>query len=278
MKEYVSSKEGYIVNIQQSCLEIAIVIDQLCKDNHIDYSLCGGSVIGAHIFDGFIPWDDDIDIMMTRNNYDRFLEKFESLNSDRFRLLNYRKLHKVDVPTLFTRIEDLKCQVLEEIAGNIREGHVFVDITVMDNINSYTMHKQAQLYGSYVYSNLYKYNGMMPGTWWKKALFSILKINNNENKILKMYHKFENFCATYKDEDCEYCAELLSSAYSKQVYHRSLFNHYKRVKFEDTELMIVENYEDYLFERYGRREFSREVPEDQRVNSHIIGFKNMVDD
>ncbi|MBQ4417898.1 MAG: LicD family protein, partial [Butyrivibrio sp.] len=52
--------------IRHRCLAIAKDIDRVCTKYGIRYSLCGGSVIGAHLYRGFIPWDDDIDLMMTR--------------------------------------------------------------------------------------------------------------------------------------------------------------------------------------------------------------------
>ena len=64
--------------VQKDCLEIMIDIDKVCRENNIDYSLCGGSVIGAMLYNGFIPWDDDIDIMMTRKNYEKFLKLYIS--------------------------------------------------------------------------------------------------------------------------------------------------------------------------------------------------------
>ena len=65
-----------IKKIQQCCLEIVKDIDRVCRKHGIRYSLCGGSVIGAHLYQGFIRWDDDIALMMTRVIYDRFLSVY----------------------------------------------------------------------------------------------------------------------------------------------------------------------------------------------------------
>ena len=71
MEEYRKSKT--LLQVQKCCLGIVDDIDRVCRKNGISYSLCGGSVIGAMVYGGYIPWDDDIDLMMTRENYDRFV-------------------------------------------------------------------------------------------------------------------------------------------------------------------------------------------------------------
>ncbi len=61
-------------HLQLVILGIMKDLDELCMSNGIEYYLLGGSAIGAIRHQGFIPWDDDLDIMMTANNYERFLD------------------------------------------------------------------------------------------------------------------------------------------------------------------------------------------------------------
>ena len=68
--------------LQLKCLEMLDVVDRICKEHNIKYSLCGGSVVGAHLYNGVLPWDDDIDLMMTRENYNQFLSIAEKEQSE----------------------------------------------------------------------------------------------------------------------------------------------------------------------------------------------------
>ena len=66
-----------IEEAKQSELDILAFIDSFCKKNNIDYFINYGTLIGAIRHKGFIPWDDDIDISMTRENYERFIQLFK---------------------------------------------------------------------------------------------------------------------------------------------------------------------------------------------------------
>ena len=70
-------------------MNILDYVDSFCKENNIRYSLCGGSLIGAIRHKGYIPWDDDIDIMMPRPDYDKFLALFNKNADSRYCAINY---------------------------------------------------------------------------------------------------------------------------------------------------------------------------------------------
>ena len=55
-------------------LELLALLDKICRENDIEYSLGGGSLLGSVRHKGFIPWDDDIDVMLTRKNYDKLIK------------------------------------------------------------------------------------------------------------------------------------------------------------------------------------------------------------
>lgn len=268
-----------VKDIQACCLGIVRDIDRVCREHGIRYSLCGGSVIGAHLYQGFIPWDDDIDLMMTRENYDRFLRLYPIYADPRYHLCHYSTDGVDNLPALFARVEDMQTEMVEEIARGVRRGHVFVDITVFDNISGECYNKLIHLYSAYTYTYLYRMNGMIPGTGWKRRLFQLLPSRISADRLQQKYRRFEGVCRRHsRQKRVKYCAELLSAAYSGILYEPRIFYHYDEILFEGEHFMIVRDYMDYLFMRYGKREFVRELPDDKRQPSHIRSFAILEND
>ena len=91
-------------HLQLVIMQIMKDIDDICRRNNIDYYLNGGSAIGAIRHKGFIPWDDDLDIMMTFDNYERFIKACrEQLDPEKYYVqeglkdwpLNYTKINLI---------------------------------------------------------------------------------------------------------------------------------------------------------------------------------------
>ena len=63
-------------------LQLLLKFDELCKKHDLQYSLCGGTLLGAIRHKGFIPWDDDIDVMMPRDDFEKLLKLEKTQASD----------------------------------------------------------------------------------------------------------------------------------------------------------------------------------------------------
>ena len=118
-------------HLQLVILDIIKDIDSLCTKNNIEYYLLGGSAIGAIRHQGFIPWDDDLDIIMTADNYNKFIEVCKKeLNTNKYILQEGEK----DWALPFSKIR-LKGTKLIEIEGPAEDNNmqgIFVDIFKLD--------------------------------------------------------------------------------------------------------------------------------------------------
>ena len=74
LRERFNPEESLLRRQQMRMLEILLEVDKICKRHDIQYWLSSGTLIGAMRHDGFIPWDDDLDIEMMRSDYLRLME------------------------------------------------------------------------------------------------------------------------------------------------------------------------------------------------------------
>ena len=121
-------KEMTLRELQLFSLEIMKEVHQFCVKNHIVYSLLDGSLIGAIRHQGFIPWDDDIDIILRRPDFERFWKTFKS---DRYKLKYREKDSDCMVP--FARVyDDKKTTIRTQAPWCKDEVGVWIDVIPAD--------------------------------------------------------------------------------------------------------------------------------------------------
>ena len=123
----------YVSEVQDIVFPIVLEIDRICRKNNIPYALCFGSALGIYNYGGFLPWDDDADIGMLREDYDRFKQHLNELDSsicyfqdhdtDPEYRWGYGKLRRTGTKYIRVGQEHLKCKT-----------GIFVDVFPMDDI------------------------------------------------------------------------------------------------------------------------------------------------
>ena len=119
--------------LQETEIEIAKEIIRICNNNDISYFSVGGTTLGAVRHNGFIPWDDDMDLGMQREDYNRFLQIASKQLSEDFVLQHYSVEPKT--PTYHAKVMKRDTLFVESYAEKIDIPHgVFVDVMPFDNI------------------------------------------------------------------------------------------------------------------------------------------------
>lgn len=114
---------------QSIILEIMKDIDGFCRKNNIPYTLSSGTLLGAVRHGGFIPWDDDADMFMLREDFDRFVATYKS---DRFGLLFNTRSDKEFFASGYAKVNDPTTHIAETLT--MANHGVFVDIFPLDNV------------------------------------------------------------------------------------------------------------------------------------------------
>ena len=114
-------------------MNILKFIDRVCKENDISYFVNYGTLLGAIRHKGFIPWDDDIDICLYREDYNRFLNVVKELKDERYKVLDYDSSDWYFQN--FAVIVDDWTIVEDNIKVKPHDTSVFVDVFPVDRVN-----------------------------------------------------------------------------------------------------------------------------------------------
>ena len=248
MREGLPDKYG-ILSLQEKILEIAVYIDSFCEKNDIGYCLMGGSALGAKRHGGFIPWDDDLDIFMTPDNYERFRTAFlDHGDKEKYYLQEYGKTKKgyVSIPKL--RMNGTT--YIEELLENkrVHQG-IFVDIFILHNCPDA---KALQLWQCF-WAKCAVVKGMSMRSYnrqngIRQFLISIAKLL--PKRIMVDFALSQVYRFRYTKSDY-YCNFLGKAVYKKGLYKKEWFSETESIAFEKTELKVPKGLHEFLTERFG---------------------------
>jgi lipopolysaccharide cholinephosphotransferase len=253
--------------LQLSQLEILKVVDSLCDKYNIKYSLYGGSLIGAIRHQGFIPWDDDLDIAMSRAEYRRFINVWQTEHISGLLFQDYNTDKEFNQTFGKIRMRNTAFIAVDEVGTHYHHG-IFIDIFPIDRIpGSRFKRKIYFIYGCLYLLYTRKHPTRRNGSALKYITRFILKItpktkvNHFRDRLLKKLIKFND------KPGCEY---ICYSSYSalKRYLNKNLLDNTVKVSFEDTKLQIFENYDDYLIPTYG--DYMNYPDKSDRIGSHNI--------
>ncbi|PCS00104.1 LPS biosynthesis protein [Lactococcus fujiensis JCM 16395] len=243
-------------------------IDQICRENEIEYSLGGGSLLGSIRHKGYIPWDDDIDLMLIRPNYERLMSLLTEKLPEHYSIIYY-KVRPTYLP--FAKIYDNRTYFTSKL-DNLNKGTgVFVDIFPMDalpddNQKSDEFKKEIQesaidlaasapgtVYASA--SKWYYFIGKLI-LWFPRHLRFAGKNRQIAEKVDQLMQKYEN--SDVKSIGYAY------SGYKTEHFPREIFETYEDVQFENRKFRKIKDHNSYLNTLYG--DYMQLPPENKRVN------------
>ena len=253
--------------------EILDVIHKVCSDHNLRYTLAYGTLIGAVRHGGFIPWDDDIDMIMPRDDYEKLLEIWENAAPAGYILQNIRT--NEDYTNTFSKVRKNHTTFLQDEAEAAKQYHkgIFVDIFPADRVADNAVSNKVQYIACAV--NLLYTRGYTSGSGGfigaiERILLALPKcvhpmLRKASEKIIRRWNNH--------DELRWFAPSTIVAA--KRYYASNLFDDMKEIDFSQKRYLCVADPDTFLRVDYG--DYMQLPPEEERVWKHhpiIIDFEH----
>lgn len=264
-----------IRQLQNKALEILIYFQSLCRKNGLRYWVGGGTLIGALRHKGFIPWDDDIDVFMPRNDYERLYQLWpEIADTGHYALCRTNRnknYHQTDMQLVDTTTTFINRHSQHE---DIEHG-VSIDIMPFEGCPEGYFARLGQIWHSILYcvynvQRLPDHQGKL--LRWLTNI--VLKLIKNPDKRYRIWRKHEKAMTRFAFDNSKNVKETITS-------FRALFYSYPReyfetrlVPFENIQVPIPVGAHEYLTRIFG--DYMQLPPEEKRLAKHDVVFIDLM--
>ncbi len=251
-RDFEISEGVTIHQLQMKLLEIFLYFKKICEENDLTYWCGGGTMLGAVRHKGFIPWDDDLDVFMPREDYEKLYAIWNSVvNSRKYMLVRTDEKHNYHHTAM--NLVDCETTYINRHSENEDIYHgVYIDIIPFEGCPISKLGRGLQIYHSIMYSvfNVQR----LPDNQGKllrlpvKILLGLVKSSRTRYKI---WRRHEKRMAKYSFYNAKYVKETVSSFKGLfRLYDRKVFDTIDAV-FEGVTVRIPAGYDHYMKRIYG---------------------------
>lgn len=255
--------------LQSKGLEMLIYFKKFCDDNNLLFYMCGGCCIGSVRHKGFIPWDDDVDVFMPRDDY----EKLGKLWKKKADTSKYEYCDPDGRRNLFATINDNHTTFIKALQADldINQGLV-LDVLPLDGYPNSSVKRKMQMFWALIYSLFCAQ--VVPEKHGKtvaligRTMLGLIPSCTLRKKIWKFAEKK---MTKYKIADCDAITELCSGpGYMKNRYPKDIFESAVYKEFEGYMMPVPKGYDEYLKIAFG--DYMALPEEKDRVMHHDVIF------
>lgn len=252
--------------VQMYLLDILKDVDSFCRKNNIRYSMAYGTLLGAVRHKGFIPWDDDIDLLMPRPDFERFIALYGKEPGARYQLLYNTCNEKYDFVNFFAKVHDTHT-TSQEGRAKYRFG-VNLDIFPVDGKIPGT-EKQRFAYEKHLCHITHRIR-LRYRPLGSSPVLAVLDAHRHSKEY--WFCKSEALMKQYDFESSEYCGAVACKFNgTAEVFRREVFENYTELEFEGCSFRAIQQWDLFLRQQFG--DYMQLPPENKRICHDLKVYK-----
>lgn len=246
--------------LQDKLLSMLKQFHDVCIANELTYYMVGGTLLGAIRHQGFIPWDDDVDVAMPREDYIKFKKLADCILPENLEIKFYENTN--NSPMHYVKLIDKGTTLIENKYRNYFEG-VYIDVFPLDGTPTSSseikrVQKKVRKYQSLILNHCY--------TDGRKGLRKIYGYYAQMLDLNKLHNNLERLLSKYSYSSSEVVGNYLGSYGVREFVPKKYFGQPKLYDFEDAKLFGPEDYDAYLRNIYG--DYMKLPPKEKQINTH----------
>lgn len=255
-----------MTHLQQLEFEMLKEVLRICRLLDIRYYLICGSALGAVKYNGFIPWDDDIDVGMMRKDYDRFLKEAPDLLPGHLFLQNNSS--DPAYPMIFSKLRDSRTTFIENSIRTLNINHgVYIDIFPLDLYPTGKAEQRMFEIKKWIYTHLlatvYDTKRSLPG----EVIRRFNRLIGVHRRIPSIVKRYESLLSRYQDTDSSIVCNHGNWQGKLEYAPLEQYGSGSKAFFEGLEVTVPEKYDAYLTRKYG--DWRSDPPEEEKFGHHL---------
>lgn len=256
---------------QLKLLEILVYFSRFCEEHHLRYYLASGTCIGAVRHHGFIPWDDDVDVAMPREDYNKLCGLWEKYaDKSKFVCCKSDMNQCQSFPMIVIRSVNTTCIYPHSKDMDICQG-LKIDIEHLDGVpnNSFLRWRQKTLAKLLCFFRAQRVPNKSRYSKFIKTTAKVLLFVFPTNKIRCFIGDYlEKQISKYKFEDCEYVRYLACALRPRKAFDKAVY-----VDFEGYPMPVPAGYDEFLRAEYG--DYMKLPPVEKRIPETKCSFYDL---